>query len=561
MNYRHFFIFGAVLLSTLVAAALAANADKPVHEQVLEYLRTTNDVIADPLPELHPFRTAFNGEAPIPPQCYTQTEGQFNPCYVCHQNPVQGRENKMGDGDLQLSYAFSDVGMTNHWENLFEDRSEAVAEISDDEIRAWVDQDNYSELPARLQAAGFDGWIPDLENLQLGAGAFDEQGFARDGSHWVAFNYKPLPSTFWPTNGSTDDVMIRLDESFRTNEAGKYVRDIYLANLSLVEANIKGLDSISTPALDENKIGKDLDGDGQMGVIEKIRVTDAYVGAAADAFKESWLYPKGTEFLHTVRYVGLGQGGQVEPSTRMKEVRYMRKWQDYGKVVYKRQYQLENFEKELGHLPQYQYLGDKGLDNKFGWAVQGFIESHDGRLRTLTYEENLFCMGCHTSIGATIDKTFAFPRKIDGAAGWGYIDLVGMPDASNSGENQGEIMTYLERVGGGGEFRSNPEMFERWFTDDGKVDKEKVAAAPDVYTLITPSPDRALELNKAYKAIVDRQDYIYGRDATVMPPENVHDFIDNETAPTLPASQFHVWDIRLDWSDNRLGHTSSMQSE
>lgn len=545
MNYR--MLVAATALLPILVAAIAANADKPAHEKVLEYLKSTDDVIARPLTDLHPIRTAFNAEAPIPPQCYTQTAGRFNPCYVCHQNPVQGRENKMGDGGLQLAYAFSDVGMTNHWSNLFEERSELVAEISDEEILAWIDEDNYSELPARLKSAGFEGWIPDLKNLQMGAGAFDEQGFARDGSQWVAFNYKPLPSTFWPTNGSTDDVMIRLAAPFRTNAAGEYVKDIYLANLSLVEANIKGLNQISTPPLDENKIGNDLDGDGQLGIIERISVTDAYVGAAAAAFKESWLYPKGTEFLHTVRYVGLSEDGQVVPSTRMKEVRYMRKWQDYGKVVYSRQYQLENFEKELAHLPQYQYLGDYGLDNKFGWAIQGFIEGHDGRLRTLTYEENLFCMGCHTSVGATTDKTFGFPRKIDGAAGWGYIDLVGMPDAPNMGEEQGEIMTYFERVGGGGEFRSNAEMFERWFTEDGVVDKKKVAAAPDVYTLITPSPSRALELNKAYKAIVSEQDYIYGRDATITPPKNVHDFIDNETAPTLPANLFFNWDIRLDW--------------
>ena len=27
----------------------------------------------------------YNQEAPIPPQCYTRTEGDFNPCYTCHQ--------------------------------------------------------------------------------------------------------------------------------------------------------------------------------------------------------------------------------------------------------------------------------------------------------------------------------------------------------------------------------------------------------------------------------------------------------------------------------------------
>ena len=161
---------------------------------------------------------------------------------------------------------------------------------------------------------------------------------------------------------------------------------------------------------------------------------------------------------------------------------------------------------------------------------------------------NLFCMGCHSSVGATIDKTFGFPRKVDGAAGWGYIDLKGMPDAPNKGETMGEIAQYLSRVGGGGEFRSNPEMFQRWFNEDGTVDHERLARAEDVYDLIVPSRERALKLNKAYRVIVEDQDYIFGRDAITEPPANVYQHIDNETAPTLPGDLFFEWDIRLDWS-------------
>ena len=158
------------------------------------------------------------------------------------------------------------------------------------------------------------------------------------------------------------------------------------------------------------------------------------------------------------------------------------------------------------------------MDNEFTWSVQGFIESKTGDLRTLTYEENLFCMGCHSSIGSTIDKTFSFPRKVDGEKGWGYINLKGMADVPNMGESKGEIATYFERVGGGGEFRSNPEMFDKWFNKDGTVNHTAVNSASDVYELIVPTIERARELNKAYKVIVEEQDYIYGRDATVFPP-------------------------------------------
>jgi len=518
-----------------------------LHEQVLEVLREQREVISRPLPDLPRNLPVFNPEAVIPPQCYTKTEGQFNPCYVCHQNPIPERENKMADGDLQLEYSFSDVGMTNHWRNLFEDRSERVATISDEEIDRWVATDNYSKLASRLQAAGFRGWIPDLGNLHLGADAFDAEGFAKDGSHWVAFNYKPLPSTFWPTNGSTDDVMIRLPEPFRSDPDGNYSRDIYKANLAIVEARVKGFEAISALPISESKVGVDLDGDGVLRVATRVSATADYVGQAAGQFIDSYMYPQGTEFLHTVRYVGITPSGEIGVSTRMKEVRYMKKWRAQLKEVYGRTYQLEAYAKEAGQLPNYTIIGDWGLDNGFGWSLSSFIEARDGELRTATYEENLFCMGCHATVGASIDKTFSFPRKVDGAAGWGYIDLRAMTDAPNIGEMRGEILTYLERVGGGGEFRSNPEMYERWFTQDGGVDYAAIENANTVYELITPSPARARMLNKAYRVIVDDQDYIYGRDPTVTPPANVYHHIDNATAPTLPMDLFTPWDIRLQW--------------
>ncbi|MEL7186898.1 MAG: hypothetical protein AAFN50_10775 [Pseudomonadota bacterium] len=539
------------LASSLALAATAApNDDMALYQQVIDYLKTSTTAVPRPLSEYHPVHTVSNYEAIIPPQCYTQTEGMFNPCYVCHQNESPGRENVMNDGALQVAYSFSDVGMKNHWANLFEDRSEFVAAISDAEILDWIDDDNYSDLPSRLVEDGFEGWVPDLENLHLGAEAFDANGFALDDSDWVAFNYKPLPSTFWPTNGSTDDVMIRLPEAFRRNTGGERSIDVYRANLAIVEAQVKGYERITSLPVDESLIGVDLNQDGSLDIVTEITRVDGYVGAASEAFSDSYLYPEGTEFLHTVRYVGLDENGNIIPSTRLKEVRYMKKAVAYRKAVYHRGYQLEGYAKEIGQLPQYQFLGDHGMDNGFGWAIHGFIEDRRGDLRAVTYEENLFCMGCHTSVGSTIDKTFSFPRKVDGAAGWGYIDLRGMPDAPNKGETLGEIATYLQRIGGGGEFRSNPEMQARWFNEDGTADLERITAASDVYELITPSPARALELNKAYRAIVAEQDFIYGRDATVEPPANVYEHIDNETAPTLPANLFFQWDIRLDWRES-----------
>ncbi|MGH8533096.1 MAG: hypothetical protein ACREV1_10335 [Gammaproteobacteria bacterium] len=534
--------------------------ETPYYRRIIERLRT-NDSVIPSAPRVHPLTATYNREAIVPPMCYTRTEGKFNPCYVCHQDHIRGRENTMNDGDLQKAFSFSDLGMTNHWTNLFEDRTARVTEISDAEIIAWINQDNYSELAGRLREGGFKGWVPDLEGLQEGATAFHPDGIAKDGSHWIAFNYKPFPSTFWLTNGSTDDVMIRLPEPYRTNRKGNYSRDAYLANLSIVELNIKGLDSLSLPNIDERKVGDDLDGDGRLGVATMLTKRTKYVGGAHEYVFFPGVYPMETEFLHTVRYLGVGDGGGIVNSRRMKEVRYLKKWQAVNHPTLAEYYREEGYNKDMGLLPAYTNLRHYGLDNGMGWSVQGFIENRSGRLRVNTYEENLFCMGCHTSIGATIDKTFSFPRKVDGADGWGYINIIGMPDAPNMGESKGEFLTYFERVGGGDEFRSNPEMRARWFNVSGVVDAEKVSSAKDVYDLLAPSLERALALNKAYRVIVEDQDFIFGRDATVQPPRNVYDEVDNETSPTLPQSAIYKWDIRLDWKQAAARDTRIADSE
>ncbi|MBA1146297.1 hypothetical protein H0Z60_04420 [Ectothiorhodospiraceae bacterium WFHF3C12] len=497
----------------------------------------------------------LNAEAPIPPQCYTKTEARFNPCYTCHQNYDDwDRPNYMSDAHLQGVYAFSELGETNHWANLFVDRSEEVAAISDAEILAWINEDNYDPfIRALANDPQWEGPVPRIEDLALGAEAFDEHGFARDGSGWVAFNYKPLPSTFWPTNGSTDDVMIRLPEAFRQNACQQtgsaYSGDVYMANLAALEAAIKQLDRVSTPPIDENQVCADLNNDGQYTVVSEVSRPEYYFGNASDVPVADMLYPQGTQFLHTVRYVGVNEAGDVFVPRRMKEVRYMKKIRMYDNAQLRSLYGNEQQEKRDGNLPRYADQGDQGLSNGFGWLVLGFIEDADGTLRQQTREENKFCMGCHTSIGTTIDQTFAFPRKVTGAAGWGYIDLRGMRDVPNYGGNEGEILQYLRRVGGGNEFRANDEMQARWFNEDGTVKEEAVREA-SVYELITPSRDRALRLNKAYRVIVEEQSFIYGRDATVEPVDNVYPEIDpEESVPLEPQHRVDDYDIRLRWND------------
>lgn len=518
---------------------------KAPHEELLAKLQAS-DAVLPPTQNRIEVWAMYNREAPIPPQCYTRTEGRHNPCYVCHQNAIPGHENAMNDGDLQSRYEFSTTGQRNHWRNLFEDRSARVAQISDADIMQWIGANNYSELAPRLRAADFQGWIPDIQNLQLGAAAFDDEGFAKDGSQWIAFNYKPLPSTFWPTNGSTDDVMIRLPVEFRSDEKGNYSRDIYRINLALLEVSIKNLPQVSIKPVDERKIGVDLDGNHQLTVTTLIKARDHFVGGAAAIAAQPFIYPLGTEFLHSVRYIGIAQDGSIYNAPRLKEVRYMKRRQRSDPEQLRLWYEAELRERETGELPAYINLGHSGLATPMGWQLSGFIEDRHGRLRVNTYEETMYCMGCHSAIGTTIDKTFSFARKVDGADGWGYINLHGMRDVPNVGESQGEILTYLERAGGGSEFRHNDEMEKRFYNADGSVNRAAVAAAKDVYALITPSRERALLLNKTYKIIVADQDYLYGRDATITAPQNVYANVD-ASAPTLPPEKQYRWDIRLDW--------------
>lgn len=526
--------------------------DRPEYSDRLYVLRTTPSFFdlgtsQDPL---------VNQEALVPAMCYTKHEETYNPCYVCHQDRIinQDRANTMDDGFLQNEYLFSDYAMTNNWSNLFKDRSTEVAQISDPQIDAYVNEENYTRLAPFLESKGFIGYIPDLEDYHLGREAFNADGFAKDGSGWVAFNYKPLPSTFWPVNGSTDDVLIRLHKDYRKTQDGDPSITAYKFNLAIVEAAIKDLNTISVDGLDENEVGVDLNGDGNLSKVWQINRPDHYVGQASYMPVETFLYPRYTEFLHTVRYIGSNDQEEIYNAPRMKELRYMIKVKSYAdettpftKEILAAIYDDEWQEKwEQNNAPTFGGLDEKGMDNGMGWWVQGFIEDVSGNLRPQTYEETFFCMGCHTNLGSTIDQVFSFARKIDGEKGWGYINLKSMIDVPNVGEEEGEILTYFKRVGGGSEFRAQNDIDERFY-DNGVLNEVKVKSVESIYELITPSRASALKMNKAYKVLVESQDFVRGREGNGEPVQNVYQKIEN-TTPTLPLDKHNKWDMKLDWS-------------
>jgi hypothetical protein len=491
----------------------------------------------------------YNAESVIPPQCYTKTDGSNNPCYACHQSYKhdEKRPNTMNDGGLQGEYEFSELGTTNHWKNLFVDRRELIKDLSDDYIKQWIKQDNYSAFIDRFSKdPNWKGEITPIKNLAEPSQAFDELGMAKDGSHWVAFNYKPFPSTFWPTNGSTGDAMIRLPQAFRQKDK-VFSPDVYFANLGLLEMAFKETNEMTIPPVSELIIGEDIDGDGKLSAeTHLIKRRTHYVGDAAPQTLAHLLYPQDTEFLHTVRYIGVNDDGSIYNAQRMKEVRYMKKHSFKSKAELASEYYLEAKEKNFENLPQVHLLGDNGVNSNMGWTLNAYIEDVNGELRQQHGQELAFCSGCHKTIGATYDQTFSFPRKVAGAKGWGYINLKSQQDVPNKGENQGEFLTYFQRVGGGDEFRQNTEMLTRWFKPNGDVDLNKVAKAESVYDLITPSSRRALDLNKAYLTIVKEQSYIFGRDATITAAKNVLQQIDEDQAP-LNKEHRYQWDMRLDW--------------
>ena len=493
-----------------------------------------------------------NPEAVIPPQCYTKTDGRFNPCWTCHVE--QTPRNHKADWVLQAAYAFSDLGLTNHWSNLFVDHGPAIDAISDEAMLDYIRTDNYAPFRAAMaEAKDYVGWRPDLD-LALG---FDDEGFAADGSGWRSFRFKPFVGTFWPTNGATDDVMIRLPRAFRETADGVESTMVYKINLAILEASLTSGGALDAPvlrdieAIDERVADVDLDGDGEgtAGVERMVGLPASYVGGAAGYPVRKNLYPRGTEFLHTVRYIDLDRHNAM--STRLKEVRYAVKYKETDRWSISRYYADEEQKKDEEILPLFGGNGSIGLLNEYGWQLQGFIEDGEGRLRAQTDQEHYYCMGCHGGIGVTADQTFAFPRKVPGASGWGEMSLAGIPDVPQAGHADPEILTYFRRAGGGDEFRNNEEVIVRFFPD-GELDEAEVRrAAPggdrDIRHLILPSRERSYRLNKAYMALVKRQRFDLGRDPMPRAPQNVFEQIEEVSAGLAEDRIYRDGTLWLDW--------------
>ena len=503
-----------------------------------------------------------NPIAYIPPQCFVKTElpGKtvVNPCYVCHTRSME--PNYINDWDLQLNYAFPENNLSNPWTNLFEDRTARVAAISDADILSYVRSGNYfgenrsipladtlRALPPEWDNDGdgkWSGYMPDCF-FHFNANGYD---LDPQGKHtgWRVYMSYPFPTSHWPSVGAPADTLIRLPASFQQNAAGLFDETVYSANLAIVEALISRRD-VQIPATDEQALGVDLDKDGKLGMATSV-VYDwaplqgrnmSYAGLAGKEQQEgkqplaAGLFPKGTELLKAMSYLDVADDGAVSMAPRLRELRYMQKtsWQTYSDLEEAALAEMKEKDDFPSRTSQFVGNFEGGVFNGWGWRLQGFIEDADGKLRPQTYEETLSCVGCHGGVGASTDSVFSFSRKLDHRhfkGGW-YLpsqrSFAGLVEPKIEIQNAGvfyEYSYYLMYNRAASDLRDNDEAQARFFQPDGTVKLDALNRLhDDVSLVLNPSAERALELNKAYRIIVEDQDFILGRDVQVQPLHHV----------------------------------------
>jgi len=454
-------------------------------------------------------RTLFsNPYANIPAQCYIETSfGTQNACLFCHTNGVArislGNNNpQAGDsmmvGNLQLVYSFGAASNTapspniNRWENtLFPQKLEESflkLKIEDSvwDMDSYIKDDNWQRgYEARKNRDDFE-FFPDLNPKFLPA---NSEGFVVDNegnyTGWRAINFFPY-GIFTPLNGSVSGIYIRLPRIFMEDKNGKFDIEIYKKNLDLLESAIQDRIKPETPKY--------------------------YLGNGSHIKVERGLYPIGTEFAHPLHYVDMDVNGTR--AKRVKEIRYSYKYKNF--------YPGEPSEKEEdGRI----YLNEKKgwIDNNAGWYLAGFIEDKNGELRVQNGEELLQCMGCHSDkygfepagftsgTGNTIDTTWAFPRKYQGAKGWGemdylahYIDKDGNSyartgDVENRYLDKGEFRIFLDYVVGVNLYGVMDEQIERFFEE--KIKKSR-GYSQDWVRLQVDSPKNIKEIQKIRQRLI-----------------------------------------------------------
>ena len=165
-----------------------------------------------------------------------------------------------------------------------------------------------------------------------------------------------------------------------------------------------------------------------------------------------------------------------------------------------------------------------GVSNALAWQYRGFIEDSEGWLRPQTHQELMFCVGCHSGIGATTDSNFSFARKLaygqvnyfsdnviksHSAAGMsGMVPYEGQ--SAELSRMVDEYTGYLQQNHALNDFRNIGGDMSL------PMDKQRILS------LLWPTAENAILMNKAYRIIVQEQSYTRGRDAVVSPLADIH---------------------------------------
>jgi hypothetical protein len=392
------------------------------------------------------YKPSYNEDPGIPAQCWIETSyGTQNACKYCHTDYLSSISHGNGYpiGEDQITYSFPTANLNRIlWQNVIypeklEQRlkKEAIAVPNLDDIE-YVRVDNWLPMYSKVRENSSNEWLntktkdkgfilfPALNPNHLFPfnqsnptdngthGYIDNEGFVRcernEYTGWRAVNFFPY-AIFTPLTGSVSGIYLRLPKVF-TTENGVFSTEIYKANLSILEKNIKN------QAVSHN----------------------FYVGDASRIEINKGFYPIGTEFAHPLHYVDLSADGQVgididgvvanslrqfefpgTRSKRVKEIRYMYKW----KEVSISDISLEEAEHD-GESTEFEFekfIGNEGqgwVDNGSGWIISAYIENRYGELRPQTTEELAQCVGCHGKVGNTVDAIWSFQRKLPEMEGW-----------------------------------------------------------------------------------------------------------------------------------------------
>ena len=149
-------------------------------------------------------------------------------------------------------------------------------------------------------------------------------------------------------------------------------------------------------------------------------------------------------------------------------------------------------------------------------------------LRPQSFEETVFCVGCHGGIGATDDFDLRLPAQARPAGGR-LVPLVAArarrrPRPGRRRRVAATTQRYLMRERRRRRVPRQPRDHQRVLRRRrrGEAGRPGEAERSDVASLLYPSRRRALDLDKAYRTIVIDQDFVRGRDALPTPAENVY---------------------------------------